>query len=325
MRNTGLQRDITAYRFKYLFGQSCSVFLKSVLSRIPSGKKVYLILLMLGLEQLAYTAASDYLIYPYLIKVGVSAKYQSLTRSIVIYIAADLLFPVAGWIADTWVGQYKMIHFSLWILWLGYASLAIIYSVSELVVDQWTLHFIPFLFAVISFGHAGFQACAIPFGANLIRYRTSQELSSYFYCYYWIRNFGLTLYTLSTTCSSLDKSQQADVFVMTSVFCITLILILNGCFKSLFVMDNERINPYKKVIQVLYLALVIKRPVYRSAFSFTGATPPSRLNLTKKVHGGKFSNEEVEDVKTFLRLLLVLVFILCFLIVYTGVSKILES
>ena len=85
--------------------------------------------------------------------------------------------------------------------------------------------------------------------------------------------------------------------------------------------DKERANPYKKVLQVLYLMAVIKRPVHRSAFSFNGAQPPSRINLTKKVHGGKFTNEEVEDVKTFLRLLLVLAFIFILLTVYTGVSN----
>ena len=69
------------------------------------------------------------------------------------------------------------------------------------------------------------------------------------------------------------------------------------------------------------MALVIKRPVHRSAFSFSGARPPSRLNLTKKVHGGEFTSEEVEDVKTFLRLLVVLLFVLSSLVLYTGVRR----
>ena len=109
---------------------------------------------------------------------------------------------------------------------------------------------------------------------------------------------------------------------MVAAVCISVALVFNGLFRRWFSTKWESINPYKKVIQVLYLAMVIKRPVHRSAFSFTpGAKPPSRISLTKEVHGGKFSSEEVEDVKTFLRLLVILLCVLVALIVYSGVSK----
>ena len=49
-----------------------------------------------------------------------------------------------------------------------------------------------------------------------------------------------------------------------------------------------------------------RRPTRRSAFSYTGSDPPSRIDLAKIRHGGKFTNEEVEDVKTFIRIFLVL-------------------
>lgn len=318
-RSIQLRRDLTKYRLRYIFRQPCSVFCKSVLSRIPSGKQVYLILVMLALEQIAYSTTSDYLIYPFIIKImKVDDHYQILVRAMVMYIIADLLFPVMGWIADAWVGQYQMIHGSLWVMWLGYAGMAVMYSFSYYL---WIYALLPFFFAVISCGHAGFQSCAIPFGANImIKYRTTQELSSYFYFYYWIRNFGLISYVLSSTCDGVGEPLSAIIAVLTSVFCISLALILNGCCKSWFVINRDRPNPLMKILRVVYLAVVIKRPVHRSAFSFNGALPPSRIDLTKAVHGGKFTNEEVEDVKTSLRLLLMLIFILSFLIVYTVVS-----
>lgn len=309
---------IASFRLKYLFRQSCSVFCTSVLNRIPSGMQVYAILFMLGMEQIAYSAASDYLAYPFLAKIGVGEQYLNLTRSMVMYIVANLLFPVAGWIIDVWVGQYRMLHFCLWLLWIGYALLAFLYSVYAFA--NWVLYLVPVLFALISLGHAGFQASAIPFGANSIRYRTSHELSSYFYSYYWVRNFGFIIYLFSAYCTKPNQGLLAGMYVMFAVLCITLALCLNGCFRNQFMADNERVNPYKKVVQVLYLAVVIKRPVYRSAFSFSGAKPPSRLNLTKTVHGGHFTSEEVEDVKTFLRLLGVLLFVFICLILYSGVS-----
>ena len=316
-----LGKTIAIYRLKYVCAQPCSVFCKSVLSRIPSGKKVYMILLMMGLEQLAYSASSDYLLYPFLHKIFQKAVRVNLVRSIVIYIIGFLMFPVMGGIADVWVGQYRMIQFSLWLLWLGYGALALLYSFCLLDPNLTALYALPALFAVISVGHSGFQASAIPFGADMIKYRTSQELSSYFHCYYWVRNLGLTLFFITANCNSLDESLQGIVYSMIAAACISTALVLNALFRHWFDERRERINPYKKVIQVLYLAMVIKRPVHRSAFSFTGAKPPSRLSLTKQVHGGKFSSEEVEDVKTFLRLLVILLCVLLVLFVYSGVSS----
>ena len=45
----------------------------------------------------------------------------------------------------------------------------------------------------------------------------------------------------------------------------------------------------------------------RSAFTFCEEVAPSRIDFGKDQYGGPFSTEEVEDVKTFLRLLLLLV------------------
>ena len=324
-RSWALDRAIAVYRLKYVCAQPCSVFCRSVLSRVPSGKKVYVILLMLGLEQLAYSASSDYLLYPFLYKVDVGMEHVNLVRSIVTYIVGFLMFPVMGWIADVWVGQYRMIHFSLWLLWAGYAALALLYSACPLDPKGTPLYLLPLLFAVISIGHSGFQANAIPFGAEVIKYRTSQELSSYFHCYYWMRNFGLTLFFITANCRDLSEKTQEVVYTMVACVCISLALVLNGIFHRWYDATRERVNPYKKVLQVLYLAVVIKRPVHRSAFSFTGAEPPSRISLTKEVHGGKFTSAEVEDVKTFLRLLGVLLCMLFALITYAGVSDILAG
>ncbi len=122
--------------------------------------------------------SSDYLVYPFLSKVHVGVEYVNLTRSIVTYIICFLMFPVMGWIADIWVGQYRMIHFSLWLLWLGYAVLAFLYSFSLLDPNQTPIYALPVLFTAISVGHSGFQASAIPFGAEVIKYCTSQAGSS---------------------------------------------------------------------------------------------------------------------------------------------------
>ena len=49
------------------------------------------------------------------------------------------------------------------------------------------------------------------------------------------------------------------------------------------------------------------------------------MNLTKAVHGGKFSNEDVEDVKACVRLLLILSYILFAQVVYKHNNEIINS
>ena len=317
MSSGEFRREIIKYRLKYLFRQPCSLFCRNSVRRIPSGKQVFLIFVLLWLEQVAYSFSSDLVLTPLLHKV-IGNNSILIIRIFVIYIAGNLPFPIVGWIADACVGQYRMIHISMWILWFGYAAMALLYSICKFV--SWSNYLLPLCFITISIGSAGFRANAIPFGANLINYKTSEELSSYFYYYYWIRNLGFLVYFTSSICIEKKSTVWVIIMCMIPVVCISLALCLNVCLKKWLIDDKEKRNPYKNVIQVLSLAARIKRPVHRSAFSFSGASPPSRINLTKKVHGGKFSNEDVEDVKTFLRLLLVSLSIMSGLVLFMGVS-----
>uniref|UniRef100_A0A1X7SRJ1 Uncharacterized protein n=1 Tax=Amphimedon queenslandica TaxID=400682 RepID=A0A1X7SRJ1_AMPQE len=82
------------------------------------------------------------------------------------------------------------------------------------------------------------------------------------------------------------------------------------CLHFLFKHRFEHIpipNPYKIVFKVLKFSLKTSgtRRQYRSAFTYWGEEP-SRMDLAKERYGGCFSHEEVENVKTFLRIALVL-------------------
>ena len=49
-----------------------------------------------------------------------------------------------------------------------------------------------------------------------------------------------------------------------------------------------------------------KHPLQRSAFTFSENYIPSRLDFAKERFGGQFTTEQVENVKIFLRILLIL-------------------
>ena len=65
---------------------------------------------------------------------------------------------------------------------------------------------------------------------------------------------------------------------------------------------------------MLKFAAKHKAPVNRSALTYWEEDIPSRVDLGKSKYGGPFTTEQVEDVKTFLKLLVVsvLLFSLCY-------------
>ena len=61
-------------------------------------------------------------------------------------------------------------------------------------------------------------------------------------------------------------------------------------------------NPYHLIYHVLKFAKEHKCPIQCSAFTYWENEIPSRIDLGKSKYGGPFTTEEVEDVRTFLRL-----------------------
>ena len=65
-------------------------------------------------------------------------------------------------------------------------------------------------------------------------------------------------------------------------------------------------NPFKLVYSVVIYAIKHKHPECRSAFTYCEDEPPSRMDFGKSKYGGPFTTEQVEDVKTFLRFIIVI-------------------
>ena len=59
--------------------------------------------------------------------------------------------------------------------------------------------------------------------------------------------------------------------------------------------------------RVIKYAIKHKHPEQRSAFTYCEDELPSRIYLGKSKYGGPFTTEQVEDVKTFLRQLIVII------------------
>ena len=334
------RRDVKALRARGLFAVSCRSFCQSRRRRRLSGKAVFLVLAVQFLERLAYLGTLGHIIGKFLDTTHLSTAKKALVQSLVLYIAAPLFYPLAGWIADVWVGRYRMARWCLGALWIGYVGVSITFAVysherhdAPNRLDSGGLCILIFLIVLITVGSAGVEVNLIPFGADQVLYKTSDELSSYFYWHYWVRNLAGVAYITALTCTAPTCSAPTCTatntelhIAISSCFAaavLTLALSLNFLCGS-WLSDNwEKQNPPKLILRVLCNALSAERPRARSAFSYTGrAQRPDRLDLAKQQHGGKFRSEQVEDVKTFWRLLLLLFSIGGALTLFTGVRGI---
>ena len=124
---------------------------------------------------------------------------------------------------------------------------------------------------------------------------------------------GIVRALLSFRCISYQ-----DAYVFRSIIGCALLSVAM-CSKFLFshwlIDHRQNHHPLETVYRVLKFAKQHKYPVNRSAFTYWEEEIPSRIDLGKTKYGGPFTTEEVEDVKTFFRILLILTLICVFTVI----------
>ena len=293
---------------------------------LPQGKKVYLVLVQFILLNIIEAFSELYFQVLLVFYCGIEG-----TKTIPIFISIKslplLLCLPMGFIADRYFGRAKVLYYS-WIL-LFVMHCAIAFYLSIVIIHNPTgkehLQYVIVLITGIlgnSIGLAGVRVNLIPFGVDQMGAASSDQLSSYFHWYYWSRNAGVFI-AYGIIILSIPK--------LYSLYIVTLLLlvpcvaaaagaIINICGDAWFVKKEKVGNTLLLIYRVLSYALSVRRPMHRSAFSYDGRPKPSRIDLAKETHFGKFRDEQVEDVKTFLRILLMLISLVGFLCVYGLVS-----
>ena len=105
-------------------------------------------------------------------------------------------------------------------------------------------------------------------------------------------------------------------FITFILFCMLAVLQFMGAgisvslalwAKKHLVITEANQHPLKLMYNVMKYSWKHKCPERRSAFTYWEEDIPRRIDLGKNKYGGPFTNEEVEDTKTFLRIVLLLV------------------
>ena len=256
--------------------------------------------------------------------VNIGDKYFILPIQGLVFIS----YPLIGVLADIKLTRYKMICVSCWILLVSYGILSIV----SIIIPTGNIaspENIPvgvggyLIIALAIVGKGMFESTVIQFGADQMIEASSNQLSTFIHWYYWslyignvcidITAVGIMVYLsyCQITCNNLNEEVKKWLYLLLGtpqccLCCITLLLLHLTKFKNYLNIEPVGVDPVKQIIDVLKYAYHHKYPVRRSALSYYQNTYPSRIDFGKIQYGGPFTNEQVEDTKTVLRLLVLL-------------------
>ena len=206
-------------------------------------------------------------------------------------------------------------HTSLWLMWVGALVSAVVSVVRSSTTGIPSGVYISVLIItdILMYGGlGGFHVNILPFGTDQLQEASSEEISAFVHWLIWAWNIGNLIgqvvfrSDLLTECTSVGQDTLQLILAPFPLLCLTLTLSTDYIFRNLLNSEPKSQNPLKTVISVLKYAARHKRPEHRSALTYWEDLPPKRIDFGKTKYGGPFTTEEVEDVKTFLRILAVL-------------------
>ena len=212
-------------------------------------------------------------------------------------ITGSLLAPVIGWLADVKFGRYEIIKFGSLVSFL----VSILFYL-EIFIEEFRNVFSVASTVIVRFGTICFSAAMLPFLTDQLIGATSDELSAVVQWYVWSYATGICLSQI-TTLIIINRFISAEA---TLIFAIPLaVIIISDCLCQQWLDRTHKVtNPIKLIIQVLNYTRKHRYPERRSAFTYIDEEQPtSRMDFGKGKFGGPFTEEEVEDVKTVLRLI----------------------
>ena len=269
---------------------------------------------------MAFRLLQAFLLGSYIEKVQ-SDKNQNLKIAWNLYYALSIVFPFAGWIADARTGRYKAI-----ICGTIVCLIAALVSVTEFTLVTVNVSVAPIVFAYVvqcinMLGVTAFLANFIPFATDQLVGATSADLSHLVHWYVWEGSVGdLVMSVVQVPMSQFLSQENSETFYSPLSYSITygiyalllsfllIVLVLDLlCGKRWLVTKSNLSNPIMLIFNVLNYARKNKSARNRSAFTYIDEEQPSRLDLANTKFGGPFTEEQVEDVKTTLRLLSLIV------------------
>ena len=231
--------------------------------------------------------------------------------------AIGFFIPFCGWLSDTKIGRGNAIYLSLWLGWIGTLLRSIGCCLqynscgTAALIGRYAFSCVAIIFLFVSL--ALMSTNIIAYGMDQMMNVSSVKIRTFIHWIVWDYYFCDNAIAYTDSLPSSDYQTGALSIAVTGFSLLSLSLCLHFFLKHYF----EHIpipNPYRTVFKVLKFSLKNNGRQQRSAFTYWGEEP-SRMDLAKERYGGSFTHEEVENVKTFLRILAVLFALFPFFII----------
>ena len=295
---------------------------------LPNVAGIWLVLILFffnGLAESGMVVTFFYLLFAH----GSLDPAQTAVVYLLVHSAAFMLYPVMGFLADTFFGHYKIIFVSVHVGLVVSALFSFVFSFIDPIFDEhywanveadWSsgrMFALLFFYSVLWVTFTGLRVNLIPMGVDQLPEASSRQLSSYFHLHYWFYSVGSLVAAIIFPVIYLYSALSYAFLLITLSF--TGMFVVLFFFKKWLIIVPNVGNPIKTVYDVLHFAARAARPEYRSAFQ-VGQPLPSRLELAMNIHGGKFAVETVENVRTFFRILSILMSFIGYFAVFSQVG-----
>ena len=232
-------------------------------------------------------------------------------------IILSLSCPFAGWLADVHFGRYKVMRAGLWLMWIGtlYCGVILIFyhHYEHTSTGKNLLNYAGLVPAAILFtaGLAAFAVNTLQFGVDQMPDASAEEVSAFIHWFVWVMFAGeiigiLTNLIYDCTLYTISNKYGSMVETVIPATMISLALCCDFLFRGWLTIEPESQNPLKTVSGVLKYAATHKCAERPRAITYCEDERPSRIDFAKEKYGGPFTTEQVEDVKTCGRMLVVI-------------------
>ncbi|XP_064402261.1 solute carrier family 15 member 4-like isoform X1 [Halichondria panicea] len=238
--------------------------------------------------------------------------------AILVSVAAATIL-LLGWLANTKakLGVYKVAKFGFVLLFLAtfITSVATLFLEYDFTKNQYITNiFICSIQVLYIVGAGASIVSTLHLGLDQMPDASSSSITSF--VAWLVFNFSVSkwiieiLFNNYLKCLMNDNGQYpANTIQLWSLFpvsCMSIVIVTDFLFaKKWLIILPKSSHTLRIAYQVLKFAAKHKAPLNRSALTYWEEDIPSRMDLGKLRYGGPFTTEQVEDVKTVLRLLVI--------------------
>ena len=244
-------------------------------------------------------------------KPGVIQFYSSHKDPRLLLIPVIAFVPIYGWLADVRYGNFKVFRFGASLFFVSTVLTSVCLIIKEEGVNP-TVTMVAITAAVLG-AYLGVSACAVTalqLGLDQMPDASSDNIISFIKWFIFSGVFGVWISEIilrsTISCAFVGPDNKFIFFSLypvlaMSILCCSIFLLV----PKWLIIEPKSPQSLKIIYQVLKFAAKHKAPLNRSALTYWEEDIPSRMDLGKSRYGGPFTTEQVEDVKTFFKVIVI--------------------